>query len=426
MTREINWKYEIGQRLIDYNEDSSIKRDITIIDRKVIGKTEINHINNNTFTANKKYYKYLCNLCEFDCGKHYSTRSKKYKDEHWILEYDLFAKIGCSCCCSSPQVVVKNINSIYKTDKWMIPIIDDIEFCKTHTHSSSNKIYPICPNCKEKQSKLISIDKIYINKGISCEYCSDNIKYPNKFMANVLKQLDINFEREYTPKWIGSKFYDFYIPSMNLIIEMDGGLGHGKEMHKLSKQTKEESKAIDDYKDEQARLHDIKVIRIDCDYGNYLNKRFEYIKTNILCSKLNKLFNLNLIDWNECDNYGCSSLIKIACDLKNKNPNITTSEACEVLNIKSSQTISGWWKIGNEYGWCYYDVNEEKRKSSSRSGMKNGQSVKVFKYDKYLGEFYSLSELERKSLKMFGDKLIARYVSESIKLQKLYKGYSFK
>lgn len=422
----INWKYEIGERIIDYNKDGSIKRDLTIIDRKIIKEEKTNYINGNKFNANKKYYKYSCNLCNFNCGKYYDLKLKKYKDEYWISESGIFGKHGCACCCKSPLIVLENINSIYYTDGWMTSIINDDEFCKTHTHSCSDKIYPICPNCKEKQSKLVSIDKIYSTKGVSCEYCSDNIKYPNKFMANVLQQLNINFEREYSPKWVEGKFYDFYIPSMDLIIEMDGGLGHGKEIHKLSKQTKEESKAIDDYKDEQAILHGIEVIRIDCDYGNKLNKRFEYIKQNILCSKLSQLFNLKVVDWNKCDTYGCNSLIKIACDLKNKNPYMTTSEACKVLNVKSSQTISGWWKIGNEYKWCHYDIQEEIRRLSSKSGMKNGQSVKVFKGNKYLAEFYSLSELERESLKLFGEKLIARYVGKSLKSQKTYKGYSFK
>ena len=48
----------------------------------------------------------------------------------------------------------------------------------------------------------------------------------------------------------------------------------------MNGQTAEESKSIDDYKDEQARLHNIEVIRIDCNY-NSIENRFAYIKQNL-------------------------------------------------------------------------------------------------------------------------------------------------
>ena len=54
--KEINWKYNIGDRIVDD------KRDLTI--------TEQIYLNNNKGDK-VKYYKYKCNKCGFDCGEHF-------------------------------------------------------------------------------------------------------------------------------------------------------------------------------------------------------------------------------------------------------------------------------------------------------------------------------------------------------------------
>jgi hypothetical protein len=134
----------------------------------------------------------------------------------------------------------------------------------------------------------------------------------------LLKELKIKYIFQYSPKWIKPKKYDFYIPSMKLIIEMDGGLGHGSKDNNMNGMTKEESKAKDDYKDELAKLHNIKIIRINCDY-NDTDVRFKFIKQNTI-NKLRNVFNLNNINWNKCDLFaGKSSLLLEVCKLKKEN-----------------------------------------------------------------------------------------------------------
>ena len=56
-----NFKIEIGQTFKDN------KRDMIIIDRKYKRKEQ-----KDGKIENKKLYKYHCNKCGFDCGKHYS------------------------------------------------------------------------------------------------------------------------------------------------------------------------------------------------------------------------------------------------------------------------------------------------------------------------------------------------------------------
>ena len=62
-------------------------------------------------------------------------------------------------------------------------------------------------------------------------------------------QLGVEFEAQYNPEYFNDenngknirRYSDFYIPSLNLIIETDGGLGHkGGKTHSKSNKTIEE------------------------------------------------------------------------------------------------------------------------------------------------------------------------------------------
>ena len=89
IVKEINWRYEIGRRIINYNKDCSIKSDLTIINREIKRNKQGNNI---------KWYKYHCNKCNWDEG--------------WITEYDLKGEHGCSVCCPTPRLLVQGINDI--------------------------------------------------------------------------------------------------------------------------------------------------------------------------------------------------------------------------------------------------------------------------------------------------------------------------
>ena len=339
-----DFKIEIGTRFKD------AKRDITIIDRKYI-------------QGKGKYYKYKCNICRFDCDKHYSIGDKEYKDDLWTKETYLLKNGGCSCCFG--RAVVQGINDIYTTDKWMIPIINDDEFCKTHTHSCSDYIYPTCSECGRKRNTSVKIAHLYETHSMGCS-CSNGVKLPNKLLFNILEQLlkQNNYIMEYSPKWckynLNNKFrqgsYDSYFKLNNkeYIIEMDGGW-HKKD-NNMSGQTADESKKIDNYKDRLAVEHNFEVIRIDCNYGS--KDRCEYIKNNILKnSKLNELFNLSEIDWLKAEEFTLSNLVKIVCEFKRNNPNLTTKDIGDIFGYKGSK-IRSWLKQGDGI-WCTYNVENE-------------------------------------------------------------------
>ena len=203
---------------------------------------------------------------------------------------------------------------------------------------------------------------------------------------------------------------------------MDGGLGHGKIIHSKSKLSREESKAIDKYKDEQAKLHGIEMIRIDCDYDSIEN-RFEFIKNNILDNKyLNRIFELSKINWDKCNEYALSNLIKKACELWSNGIH-STKEIGKIMNFRSD-TIIDWLKQGSGT-WCDYDPKEEMRKNASKNRIL--KQVEIFKDNISLGIFESASELSRLSLELFGVKLSISKISMVCSGKRPHhQGYTFK
>lgn len=302
-----------------------------------------------------KYYKYKCNKCGWNEG--------------WIERSSLLRGNGCLCCCG--KIVVEGINDIPTTAPWMVKYFQGgYDEAKLYTkygsgniNNKDGKINPICPNCKAMNKDYKYIGNMYKDKGYTCPKCSDGISYPNKFMFNILEQLNINFKTEYSPKWMKPKRYDFYfeINNKKYIIEMDGEF-HYKNNH-LNGQTAKQSQEIDDYKDKLAKEYSIEVIRIDCNYDK-LKNRFEYIKENILHSKLNNIFDLNSIDWDKCNNESLKTNINKACDLWNKGIS-STKEIANKMKIDKT-TVVDYLNIGYKLNLCNYNSIEQKQISLSK------------------------------------------------------------
>ena len=395
-----DFKIEIGTT---FKND---KRDITIINRKLIKDNNGRDL---------KSYQYKCNICNFDGNRHYSLKKQEYTDELWIRETNI-KKQGCACCSSN--IIVENINSIWHTDKWMIPIINDDEFCKTHTHGSKSEVYPTCSKCNRKHNKKVGVNTIYKQKSWNCS-CSEGISYANKFMFKLLKQTKLYFEYEYSPDWIKPKRYDFYIPSMNLIIEMDGGIGHGN-YNGFKKQSREDSKIADIYKDSIAEKHEIEVIRINCNY-NLIEERFKYIENNII-NQLKNIFNINSINWDECNEYACNSLIKSVALIKANNPAVSTSELVNIVGYRHS-TIISWLKVANDLGWCEYNPKEEMRRSGYKSGKSLNKPILCLETNQ---KFNNSKECANDSIKLFKTEMKSTGISNACRKGISYKGFNFK
>lgn len=369
------FKYEVG----DIFKDD--KRDIIIINKEY---------RENSYT--KKWYEYKCNIDN---------------NEDWISESDLTKGVGCNVCDN--KKVLKGVNDIHTKRPDMIKYLYNEEDSYKYTEYSGHKIHFKCPECGFITLKTIS--NVSAN-GFSCERCSDGISYPNKFMMGLLEELNIEYISEYSPKWltniITGSAYDFYIPSKKLIIEMDGGF-HKKGYHNNEKCLNNQIKR-DDIKNKLAIEHDIRIVRIDCDYKS-IEKRSDFIKINVCESKLKDIFSLRDIDWHKVYEFATINLVKNICECYEINKDkMNLKDIAKKNNIHIS-TLIRYLKIGNECGWCVY-----------KPSKKGKRKVKVVEIDRI---YESTNSCAIELTKMFNKKYGQACISNACLKNKPYKGLHF-
>lgn len=397
-----DFKFKIGACIKDN------KRNLTIIDKEYRVK-----VSKNNKRQNLKWYKYKCNKCRYCNG--------------WIDEVSLIQGIGCSVCCPTPRIIAEGINDIPTTAPWMVKYFQGgYDEAKLYTKNSGKRIHPVCPDCGRIKNKTLRIQDIYIEHSIGCP-CGDGISYPEKFIFNILEQLDVNFVFHTSTKnfkWCKNYKYDFYIPSLNSIIETHGEQ-HYQETTRKGGRTLKEEQENDNLKENLAKENGIEhYIVIDC-----RESELEFIKNNILSSKLNELFDLSKIHWNKCEEFALNNLVKIVCNYKKNSPNMTVVDISEIIDL-SNATVRRYLKRGNELGWCIYNTNEEKRnrniKGANNSKEKTGKQVEIFKDKISLGRFKNCHELQRQSKSLFKIKLLQGNISRvARKEMKSYKGFAF-
>lgn len=400
---EINYKYNIGQLI---KTDS---KEIIITNRKV----EYVDAKNRKRKRMYKYYQYKCNKCGFDCGEHY--KNGQLKDEYWIEESN-FDKPNSMCVSCNGNVVVRGFNGIYDTHLYLSKMFKNKEESYKYTVGSGVKVDVICPSCNVE--KNIRIDDLY-KQGIGCACFSNGSTYPEKFLFFILKILGLDFKKEAsknTFSWISDKKrYDFYIPSLNMIIETHG-IQHYEQTNRNGDKTRtlKEEQENDKLKRELALENGIEhYIELDCRKSD-----MEWIKNSIMNSKLDELFDLSKVDWDEIDNSSrFTNEAKIACEFKKNNPDYTTTEIGDIMGHANS-TISNWLKLGTKQGWCEYNPKDE----SGKRGASVGRRVNVFdKEHNLLGTFKSTRELDRESENALGVKLHKSSIQNAI-----VKGYTHK
>lgn len=208
-----------------------------------------------------------------------------------------------------------------------------------------------------------SVGKKYISfvskYGVSCPYCGRGISYPNKLMSNLLNSLKIDFNPEYHFSWCvfpdynnkneeSYGVYDFVLEKYKMIIEMDGGLGHGHKPHGKSKYSREELIYRDSEKERLANQHGYRVVRIDCNYTN--QNKIEYCKTNII-KALSDVFDLSSINWEKLNESTASSTFLEAINLYNEG--YSTIEISNLLK-RDYTTIIDYLHKGTKLDMCDY------------------------------------------------------------------------
>lgn len=113
---------------------------------------------------------------------------------------------------------------------------------------------PIKRGKKVKSSKKKNTNKKHKDYGTS--------KLEEKFAKEFLDKLGIKYIYQFKAESIG-RFYDFYLPEVNLIIEVDGDYWHSyNKLYENMNPTQKHNLRVDKQKDEWALAHGIPILRI--------------------------------------------------------------------------------------------------------------------------------------------------------------------
>lgn len=288
--------------------------------------------------VNKKAYKYRCPVCGYDCGEYY--KKGIYHSEHMVMENNLVRGAGCAVCGKN-GFVVPLINSIHALRPEIEIFLKNKEDAIKYAPKSDQKLECVCPDCRREYIR--SCFKI-TEYGVPC-ICGDGFSYPEKFVFNTLQQLKINFKPQYYLN--DSMFrYDFYLMDYNIILEVNG-IQHYKqkwERDEVENDAKKKEFAF------LCGFTDDNYIVLDCRESN-----LEFIKTSILNSKLNNLFDCHLIDFVKCAEFATTNLMAEASKLWNAGNNIQEISHKMLLD---KHTIISYLKQGDDIGWCSYQVGD--------------------------------------------------------------------
>lgn len=275
-----------------------------------------------------------------------------------ISETSLLKGVGCPVC--SNNLVIKGINDITTTNPELIKYFNNEKEACLYSYGSKVELKFKCPECGYVKEMAITT---LSHNGFNCNKCGDGIPYPEKFMFNVLEQLNVEFYAQKHFSWSRRKIYDFYLPYYSCIIETHG-LQHYKNTGGVYKTYQRE------IENDEIKLS----LALENNISNYVvldcrKSESEYIKESILNSELNKLFNLENINWDECHKSAIKSNVIKACQIWNDGTH-NVKIIAEILKLNPA-TIRTYLKQATNLGWCNYDGKKEMGKSWERRLNKN-------------------------------------------------------
>ena len=124
--------------------------------------------------------------------------------------------------------------------------------------------------------------------------------YPERFMSAVLSCLGVQHYKEQTFGWskrteFGTKRYDFYIPSLEMIIEIHGAQHYDGGFEKIGGRNLEEEQKNDKFKEMLARTNGIANYIV----VNAMSSSFDFLQRSLLSNiEFRRNFEVSKINWN--------------------------------------------------------------------------------------------------------------------------------
>ena len=335
------------------------------------------------------------------------------KNHRWKATPGAVLRGTCCPYCKGKRVIVGE-TSLWDTHPDIAKLLKNPKDGYEYSAGSNQKVYFVCPDCGIARLKNICDA---CNHGFTCLTCGDGVSYPNKFCRAFLNQLPISdYIPEYQPDWAKPYLYDnfFEYNGVYYILEADGSF-HYNDKNEFGG-TLTDRQRTDEIKNRLAEQHNITLIRIDCRESNC-----EYIKNEILNSELNKIFELNSIDWVECDIIAQKNLVKLVCELYMAGVK-STKEISQNLKIGRT-TVTRYLKRGVDLQWCDYNP-----KLAASDGIKKISKpvIATSIIDGTERYFHSHAECERELTNMCGFNFFSTYIAKACDNGKPYKGFMFK
>lgn len=307
------------------------KSQLKIIDTNYI------KIDNLTF----KEYTYHCLSCNY-IG---SIKEKKLK-----------RRKGCSVC--SHTTVASGINDISTTHPELSKLFCNQIESQSNSYGTNKKFNFKCPDCSHiKTMRPLDI----LKHGFACPKCGDGKSYPAKFVMSLLDQLGVKYKIEFYPQWLEKdkkRYYDFYIPLTKTIIEVHGPQHYKDKLGFFRSSTVEMENDL--YKRNLALSNKIdNYIELNAEHSTS-----DHLRNSIYNSNLSNIYNLNSINWDQCDAFASSTLLKKACSLWNDGLGI--KEICLVLHL-GRKALRNYLKRGAKLDWCNYSTENHMKESAKRT-----------------------------------------------------------
>ena len=364
-----------------------------------------------------------CELC-FSYNSHDGKLTiKKYdkKRQNVIIEYNNFefklktddikkCKLGKLFAePSSSKHPIIGVNDV----KTLRPDIYEMMFDKKDNERyllrSNKKIKIICPNCGNiKEISLNSLQRY----GLGCVYCSDGISYGEKYIANLLKELNVEFINQLSKKhfsWCSNFRYDFYLPKYKCIIEVNGQQHYNKAFSTCGGESLENIIENDKIKKDLALKNDIAkyvIIKVE-------KSTLEEIKNSIIQNLY--FLNLNELEWEKIEKMSRKSLVIEVCDLYNKG--FSTKEIENVLKL-SKTTVCRYLNSGTQMNICNYIGNDAATKHCKKS------FTIEFEGNEY--KFNSIVELYNQCNDLFGFQIGRAKLGYCVENDLIYKNIKFR
>lgn len=293
-----------------------------------------------------------------NCGqsktrKGYVCKCLKCDSKFKIFESNI--KRGCGCSVCSNHKVKRGYNDLCTKYPDIAKMLLNQNDGYTHLPQSNKIAKWKCPNCGlviEKQYNVV------LRNGLCCPCCSDGFSIPNRFMASVLSCIGINFETEKLFEWSHNKRYDFYIPQINTLIEMQGGQ-HYQEIAFMRGSQKEN----DEFK---------RKIAIDNGITHYIcvdarKSDFEYLMNSIKCSELSFLIDFDKVDESKVKENLTTPLSNKVAELWNSGYKIVDiSNRLQINRI----TTRKYLQQAADRGLCDYDKTTAQKRGAKGIGKK--------------------------------------------------------